>query len=84
MIEIGVDNGILVKIRGEDIAAGSRSLPTAACDQPAGRSTVVDTPNFGKVLITYRLGKSPRRHANLWFWTACHAELAQAPAEDAR
>lgn len=74
MIEMGVDKGILVKVRGDDIAAGSHLLPPAGSEQPARLSTVVDTPNLGRVRITYRLNKSPRRHAQLWFWTACHAE----------
>lgn len=34
MIEFGVDKGILVKIRGDDIAAGGQMLPTADPGQP--------------------------------------------------
>jgi hypothetical protein len=74
MIELGADNGILVKIRGDDIAAGSHLLPPAGPGQPGTRSAVVDTPNFGKVQITYRLNRSPRKKTGLWFWTAFHAE----------
>lgn len=82
MIEFGVDNGILVKIRGDDIAGGSHLLPPAGPGQPPKLSAVVDTPNYGPVRITYRLCKSPRRRVNLWFWTAFHA--AVEPTESAQ
>ena len=72
-------NGILVKVHGEDIAAGSQLLPAAGPDQQAELSVVVDAKYLGKVRITYRLGKSPRRHRNLWFWTACHAVVVPSP-----
>lgn len=73
MIEFGADNGILGKIRGDDIAAGGQMLPTACPGQPPELAAVVDTPGFGKVRITYRLKRSPRRMSGLWFWTAFHA-----------
>jgi hypothetical protein len=76
MIEMGADNGILVKVRGDDIAAGSQLLPSAGPGQPPRLAAVVDTPNLGKVRITYRLNRSPRKKTGLWFWTACHAEVA--------
>lgn len=73
MIEIGVDNGILVKILGEDISRGIAQLPQAGPDQPAKMQTVVEVAHHGRVRITYRLNRSPRRKVNLWFWTAFHA-----------
>jgi hypothetical protein len=79
MIEFGVDRGILVKIRGDDISAGLKLLPVARDGQPPELSAVVDTPDFGKVRITYRLKRSPRRMSNLWFWTACHAVAVPSP-----
>ena len=79
MIEFGVDKGILVKIRGDDIAAGGQMLPTAGPGQPPELAAVVDTPGFGKVRITYRLKRSPRRMSSLWFWTACHAVAVPSP-----
>ncbi len=82
MIEMGVDNGILVKIRGEDISAGGKMLPPAGPRQPPELSAVVDTPDFGKVRITYRLKSSPRKKTGLWFWTACHAAVV-SPSEPA-
>lgn len=77
MNEVGVDNGILVKIRGDDISAGSKLLPPAGAGQPPKLSAVVDAPDFGKVLITYRLKSSPRKKTALWFWTACHAAAVE-------
>jgi hypothetical protein len=79
MIEFGVDKGILGKIRGDDIAAGSHMLPKAGPGQPPELVAVVDTPGFGKVRITYRLKRSPRRMSGLWFWTACHAVALPSP-----
>ena len=73
MIEMGRDKGILVKIRGDDISAGSQMLPLAGPGLPSELSAVVDTQDFGKVRITYRLKSSPRKKTGLWFWTACHA-----------
>ena len=73
MIEFGADNGILAKIRGDDIAAGGQLLPAAGPGQPPELAAVVDTPGFGEVRITYRLKRSPRKKSSLWFWTACHA-----------
>lgn len=73
MILFGVDNGILAKIRGDDVAAGGQLLPAAGPGQPPELSAVVDTPAFGKVRITYRLKSSPRKKTGLWFWTAFHA-----------
>lgn len=80
MMEIGVDNGILVEILGDDIAAGSKLLPLAGPGQPSELTAVVDTSGFGKVRITYRLNKSPRRMSRLWLWTARHA-VAVPPAD---
>lgn len=79
MIEFGVDKGILVKIRGDDIAAGGQMLPTAGPGQPPELAAVVDTPGFGKVRITYRLKSSPRKKTGLWFWTAFHAVVVPSP-----
>lgn len=73
MIEIGVDKGILVKIRGEDISRGMGQLPPAGPDQPTQMQAVVEVAHHGRVRITYRLNRSPRRKVNLWFWTAFHA-----------
>lgn len=77
---IGVDNGILVKIRGDDIAAGGQMLPPAGPCQPLELAAVVNTAAFGKVRITYRLKNSPRKKTGIWFWTACHA-VAEPPPE---
>ena len=81
MIEIGLDKGILVKILGEDISRGMGQLPQAGPDQPAQMQAVIEVAHHGRVRITYRLNRSPRRKVNLWFWTAFHA-VAEPFQED--
>lgn len=81
MIEIGLDKGILVKILGEDISRGMAQLPQPGPDQPAKMQAVIEVAHYGRVRITYRLNRSPRRKVNLWFWTAFHA-VAEPLQED--
>ena len=81
MIEIGVDKGILVKILGQDISRGMAQLPPAGPDQPEKMQAVIEVAHYGRVRITYRLNRSPRRKVNLWFWTAFHA-VAEPLQED--
>ena len=78
MTEPVAGNGILVKVRADDIAAGSHLLPPAGPGQPVELTAVVDTPNLGKVRITYRLKRSPRKKTGIWFWTAGYAEVVAA------
>lgn len=63
MIEIGVDKGILVKILGQDISRGMGQLPQAGPDQSAEMQAVIEVAHHGRVRITYRLNRSPRRES---------------------
>ena len=56
-------------------------LPQAGPDQPAQMQAVIEVAHHGRVRITYRLNRSPRRKVNLWFWTAFHA-VAEPLQED--
>lgn len=68
------DNGILARIRGEDIAKGSNSLPRAGAGQPEQMKVEIDTPGSGRVRITYYLNRHKRGKSHYWFWAAHHAE----------
>ena len=67
------DNGILARIRGEEVAEGSRRLPPAGEGQPARLSVEVDTLHNGRVLITYQLHHFKQRKTSYWAWGACRA-----------
>lgn len=68
------------RIRGEDIAKGSLSLPRAEAGQPEQIKVEIDTPDSGRVRITYYLQRYKRGKSHYWFWAAHHAETVAAPA----
>lgn len=70
-------NGILAKIPGALISKGSDALPPPSDGQPAEMSAMVDTPELGRVRITYKLSSSRHHKSRNWFWTAKFAEAAQ-------
>ena len=72
------DNGILARIRREDIAKGSNTLPPAGAGQPEQMKVEIDTPNNGRVRITYALNLNKRGKNRYWFWGAHHAEPVES------
>jgi hypothetical protein len=72
-------NGILARMGGTYVSAGSDLLPPADAsqqDQPE-RRVVIDVPGLGAVRITYRL-QSYRHYKNkFWRWSAEHAEVVE-------
>ncbi|RYF67202.1 MAG: hypothetical protein EOO29_37340 [Comamonadaceae bacterium] len=84
-------NGILAYIGATFIVEGSRQFPPAGQDQQANpeRQAVVDVPDLGPVMITYRLNNYRHRRSSRWHWLAVRADavrtdpapLAAPPAE---
>lgn len=67
------DNGILARIRGEEIAAGIQGLPPPETGQPELMSIEVGTLHNGRVLITYRLRLYKRSRRWYGHWAASRA-----------
>lgn len=74
-------NGILPKVGGEFIAAGSQRLP-APGPGLAEQNVEVDTGDRGRVRITYRASRARHHKHSHWFWTAVYAESAQPATSD--
>lgn len=69
------DNGILAQVPGEEISAGSKSLPPPAAGQPEYMTADIDTARLGRIRIVYQLMSYKRRKNVYWFWCAKHAAL---------
>lgn len=69
------DNGILARIRGQDIAAALNTLPPAESCETATVETEYDVPDVGRVRFTVERCRSKRGKFVRYFWTACRAVL---------
>ena len=69
------DNGILARVPGEFIAAGSKLLPPAGPEQLAtGQAVVPDVRDLGAVRITYELASHRHGKSRRWYWLAVRAD----------
>ena len=66
---------LLVKIPGQYIAAGSRSLPNADTSKDETLQAIVDVPNIGRVRLTYTRFKHKKAKTTRFFWTVESGEL---------
>ena len=70
------DNGILSRVPGESIAAGSKMLPAAGPEQPQQlRAIVQGVRDLGAVRITYELATHRHGKSRRWYWLAVRADL---------
>lgn len=68
-------NGILARVPGQFISAGSKQLPPAGAHEQAERQTVLpDVPDLGAVRITYRLNRYKHGRSWHWHWVAVRAD----------
>ncbi len=69
------DANLLVKIPGQYISVGSRSLPDAATSKEELQQTVIDVPSIGRVRFTYKRFTHKKAKTTRFFWTVESAEL---------
>lgn len=67
-------NGMLGKVGGEFIAAGSNSFPKADSTSPKMMTAETEVRHLGMVRIHYRLMSSRHHRSVNWYWLACFAE----------
>jgi hypothetical protein len=74
-MELNLDNGVLARVRGEEIGAASQTLPRPGPDQPKHMTVDIDTVNAGRVRLTFHLSsyKRPRKQ-QFWYWLAKRAD----------
>lgn len=76
-------NGILGRIPGDLIAAGSNQLPQACDTEQPERQAVLNVPGEGRVRITYRLASHRHYRSQLWSWRAMRADRVQGDGVNA-
>lgn len=76
------DNGVLALVRGEEVAAGSNSLPNAGGAVDTVMVVEVDTQRCGPVRIEYHLKVHKHGKTRHRFWLAVRAWAVEdaAPA----
>ncbi len=67
-------NGILPRIPGDYISAGSKMLPHPQEGAPAEASAELEVPDLGRVRIHYQLHSHRHGKSRRWHWVAVRAE----------
>lgn len=70
-------NGMLGKVGGEFIAAGSRQLPPPGSTAPKMMTAELQVEHLGLVRIHYRLTSNKHHRSVNWWWQAHFAEQVE-------
>jgi hypothetical protein len=71
------DNGILERIRGEDIAAAIQTLPPAELSKVDTIEVDHDVPGIGRVRFTARRKRAKHHRHSHYFWSAAKAVVVE-------
>lgn len=76
------DNGCLALVKGEEVAAGHNTLPSAASATETVRVVEVNTERCGLVRIEYHLKVIKQRRVRHRFWHAVRADRVESKAPE--
>jgi len=75
-----IERGVIAKVRGEEMSAAQRALPTPTRDQPQYITIEIDTLLAGRVCITFELQMYGHGRHRFWHWVGKGAEQLEQPA----
>lgn len=75
-----IERGVIAKVRGEEMSAAQRLLPTPTRDQPQYITSEIDTLLAGRVRITFELQRYSHGRNHFWHWCGRGAVQLEQPA----
>ncbi|SOE35901.1 hypothetical protein [Delftia acidovorans] len=75
-----IERGVIAKVRGEEMSAAQRALPTPTRDQPQYITNEINTLLAGRVRITFELQMYGHGRHRFWHWVGKGAVQLEQPA----
>ncbi|MFG0641434.1 hypothetical protein [Delftia sp. WSY_22] len=75
-----IERGVIAKVRGEEMSAAQRALPTPTRDQPQYITSEINTLLAGHVRITFELQMYGHGRHRFWHWVGKGAVQLEQPA----